>query len=121
MKQIHRSLQRYQDRSRWPQASGARVQILLPEEGQIFFPHWRILRECLNAVWEAQLSWYERICCYLSIMKQWQGQGTEIFLIKDLISYFIMTTRPVKKTHITILPSWDSDNHPKFPNSDRNF
>ena len=50
------------------------------KEGQIFFPHWRILRECLNAVWEAQLSWYERICCYLSIMKQWQGQGTEIFL-----------------------------------------
>jgi glycosyltransferase involved in cell wall biosynthesis len=52
-------------------------------EGQIFFPHWRIAQECLNSVWEAPLSWYERICCYLSVLARWRG--LEFLLLKDLL------------------------------------
>jgi glycosyltransferase involved in cell wall biosynthesis len=50
-------------------------------EGQILFPHWRIAHECLSSVWEAPLSWYERICCYLSVLDRWQG--LEFLLLKD--------------------------------------
>ncbi|MBF2019667.1 MAG: glycosyltransferase [Hydrococcus sp. C42_A2020_068] len=50
-------------------------------EGQILFPHWRIAHECLSSVWEAPLSWYERICCYLSVLDRWRG--LEFLLLKD--------------------------------------
>lgn len=53
------------------------------KKGKILFPHWRIFGECLVTVWEAPIGWYERILCYLAVIKQWNG-GT-ILLIKDLI------------------------------------
>ncbi|MEO1670747.1 MAG: glycosyltransferase [Cyanobacteria bacterium J06631_2] len=53
------------------------------KEGKILFPHWRIFGECLATVWNAPISWYERIICYLAVIKQWNG-GT-ILLLKDLI------------------------------------
>ena len=56
------------------------------KKGKILFPHWRILSECLSAVWQAPLSWYERIRCYLAVIKQWNG-GT-LLLIKDLLVVF---------------------------------
>ena len=56
------------------------------KKGKILFPHWRIFSECLSTVWSAPISWYERICCYLAVIKQWNG-GT-ILLIKDLIVAF---------------------------------
>ncbi len=56
------------------------------KKGKIFFPHWRIMSECLRSIWEAPLSWYERICCYLSVIKQWRGG--ELLLIKDLFVVF---------------------------------
>lgn len=65
------------------------------KEGQIFLPHWRIFRECWSSVWQAQLSWYERMSCYLSMLKQWQG--TEFLLIKDLIIGFMTIIQIFKK------------------------
>ena len=53
------------------------------KKGKILFPHWRIFSECLSTVWSAPISWYEKILCYLSVIKQWNG-GT-ILLIKDLL------------------------------------
>ena len=66
------------------------------KEGQIFLPHWRIFRECWSSVWQAQLSWYERMYCYLSMLKQWQG--TEFLLIKDLIIGFMTIIQIFKKS-----------------------
>lgn len=64
------------------------------KKGKILFPHWRILSECLVTVWQARLSWYERIGCYLAVIKQWNG-GT-ILLIKDLIVVFLQILNKLK-------------------------
>jgi glycosyltransferase involved in cell wall biosynthesis len=50
---------------------------------KIFFPHWRIMSECLRTVWEARLSLIEKIACYRSLLKNWRG--AELLLVKDLL------------------------------------
>ena len=51
--------------------------------GKILFPHWRIAREYWLSIWQAPISWYERICCCRSMSKQLRG--TEHLLIEDLL------------------------------------
>jgi glycosyltransferase involved in cell wall biosynthesis len=50
---------------------------------KIFFPHWRIMGECLRTVWEARLNMSGKLACYLSLLKHWRG--AELLLIKDLL------------------------------------
>ncbi|MDJ0674899.1 MAG: glycosyltransferase [Calothrix sp. MO_167.B42] len=65
------------------------------KKGKILFPHWRIFSECMISVWEAPLTWYEKICCYLAVIKQWNG-GT-LLLIKDLLVVFPQILNKFKK------------------------
>ncbi|NEU72877.1 glycosyltransferase [Hassallia byssoidea VB512170] len=51
-------------------------------EGQIIFPHWRILWEYTLSVWLFPMNLYQRICCHVSLYKKLRGN--ESFLIKDL-------------------------------------
>lgn len=53
-------------------------------EGQIMFPHWRILWEYARSIWLFKLNLYQRICCHISLYKHLIGN--ESFLIKDLIN-----------------------------------
>ncbi|MEA5503989.1 glycosyltransferase family 2 protein [Halotia wernerae UHCC 0503] len=53
------------------------------KKGQILFPHWRILWEYTLSIWLFQLSLYERLCCHISIYRQFKG--TEYLLLKDLL------------------------------------
>jgi glycosyltransferase involved in cell wall biosynthesis len=50
---------------------------------KIYFPHWRIMGECLRSVWEARLSWESKLACYRSLLKHWRG--AELLLLKDLL------------------------------------
>lgn len=52
-------------------------------EGQIMFPHWRILWEYTISVWLFPLSLYQRICCHISLFNSLKGN--ESLLIKDLV------------------------------------
>jgi glycosyltransferase involved in cell wall biosynthesis len=52
-------------------------------EGKVLFPHWRIFWEYFISIWQVNLSFYERICCYLSLLKQFKG--TEYLLLKDVL------------------------------------
>lgn len=52
-------------------------------EGKVLFPHWRIFWEYVISVWQVKLNLYERICCYISLLKQFKG--TEYLLIQDLL------------------------------------
>lgn len=51
--------------------------------GKTLFPHWRIALEYWLSIWQAPISWYERICCCRSMSKQLKG--TEYLLIDDLL------------------------------------
>ncbi|NJM71109.1 MAG: glycosyltransferase family 2 protein [Scytonema sp. RU_4_4] len=53
------------------------------KKGKILVPHWRIFWEYLFSVWRSSLNWYQRICCYRSLLTQLKG--TEYLLIKDLL------------------------------------
>lgn len=52
-------------------------------EGKLLFPHWRIFWEYFISVWQIKLTLHQRIYCYMSLFKQFQG--TEFLLIKDLL------------------------------------
>lgn len=52
-------------------------------QGKILFPHWRIFWEYFISLWQVKLSLYERLYCYMSLLKQFKG--TEFLLLKDLL------------------------------------
>jgi glycosyltransferase involved in cell wall biosynthesis len=51
------------------------------DESKILFQHWRVLWEYLRSAWLVKMSVYERICCHISIIRQFRG--TELLLFKD--------------------------------------
>lgn len=50
--------------------------------GKVLFPYWRIAKETVLSVQNANLHWYERLLCYISMQKRWGEM--EYMLIKDL-------------------------------------
>ncbi len=76
------------------------------KNGQVLFPHWRILWEHTLSVWLFKLSLYERLCCHTSIYKQLKG--TEYLLLKDFIKVLQVLWKglqgvPIKEPQITTL------------------
>lgn len=65
------------------------------KKGKILFPHWRMLWEYTRSIWLLPLTLYERICCHISIYRQFKG--TESLLLKDLIIAFNMLSKRWQK------------------------
>lgn len=55
--------------------------------GKLTFPFWRIFREHFLAIWDAQLTRYERACCYLHLLRWLTAHWVE--LGKDLIKALV--------------------------------
>jgi glycosyltransferase involved in cell wall biosynthesis len=63
------------------------------KKGKIIFPYWKMLLEYCRTAVHAQITWYERINCYLSIMN-WVRRCSK-YLIEDL---FIAAKNIIKKS-----------------------
>lgn len=53
------------------------------DESKLLFQHWRVFWEYLRSAWLLKMSFYERFCCHINIIKQFKG--TESLLFKDFI------------------------------------
>ncbi|MDJ0795216.1 MAG: glycosyltransferase family 2 protein [Calothrix sp. MO_167.B12] len=53
------------------------------DDSKLLFQHWRVFWEYLRSAWLVKMSFYERLCCHISIIRQFQG--TEILLFKDFV------------------------------------
>ncbi|NRB08622.1 MAG: glycosyltransferase [Richelia sp.] len=53
------------------------------DESKLLFQHWRVFWEYLRSAWLVKMNSYERLCCHISLIKQFKG--TESLLLKDFL------------------------------------
>jgi len=54
------------------------------DDSKLLFQHWRVFWEYLRSAWLVKMNLYQRLCCHISLIRQFQG--TESLLCQDFLT-----------------------------------